>query len=220
VLGAAVVAAFVAGSSDARAANECNGLDVCISVPGPWVTVPARGEVRWRLQCPQRDLIVGGTDAVLTDPGVDVSFLARVGAPVNPGISTRRAATFVGIQAHKPRVASFRPFLGCIPTSGGGGRETTSRAAEFPPGDPATTRVRTVRVRPGSTTVEHSCRPNERILSATHAVAFAGAAPPPAALLGQIVTRQRAGARSASVTVRIAGRPALVQLQLVCGRAA
>jgi hypothetical protein len=125
------------GAGDAQAANECNGLDVCISVPGPWVVVPARGEVRWRLQCPQRDLIVGGTDAVVSDPGVDVSFLARTGSPVNPGISTRRAATFVAVQAHEPRVASFRPFLGCIPTSGGGGRETTSRAASFPPGDPA-----------------------------------------------------------------------------------
>lgn len=216
----ALLAALLAGAGDARAANECNGLDVCISVPGPWVAVPARGEVRWRLQCPQRNLVVGGTDAVLSDPGVDVSFLARTGSPVNPGISTRRAATFVAVQAHKPRVASFRPFLGCMPTQGGGGRETTSRAATFPPGDPATTRVRSFRVLPGTRTVAHACRPNERLLSATHAIGFPGARPPAAALLGRLVSRQRVTVRGVSVTVRLAERPAIVQLQLVCGRAA
>ena len=73
---------------------------------------------------------------------------------------------------------------------------------------------------PGTRTVAHSCRPNERLLSATHAVGFAGARPPAAALLGRIVSRQRLTARGASVTVRLPERTALVQLQLVCGRAA
>ena len=37
---AAVAATALTAPAEALATNECDGLDVCISVPGPWVAVP------------------------------------------------------------------------------------------------------------------------------------------------------------------------------------
>ena len=49
----------------------------------------------WHLTCP-RGYVVGGVDAVLSRREIDISFLGMIGSPVNPGITTSRAVTFVG----------------------------------------------------------------------------------------------------------------------------
>ena len=97
-LAAASLAALTVPGS-ALATNECNGLDVCISVPGPWVSVAGSpgGRLRtveYQLACP-RGSIAGGLDAVIGDEALGVRFLGSLGSPVNPGISTGRAVVFV-----------------------------------------------------------------------------------------------------------------------------
>jgi len=224
---AAVVALAAAGWADpAGAANECQGLDVCISVPGPWVAVPAAPPagvttVHYRLSCPRRT-IVGGLDAVRGDRSLEIRFLGRLGSPVNPGITTTQAAIFVVTYA-RGRVTFFRPFLGCIPTQGGGGRETTSVDASPRPAPPIR-RVYSLRVtaadpRPRS----FGCRRGERIVGSSHAVAFRMRTPPTASILtGARVARRM---QSGLVQVRAARTQAIprrvrteVQVHVVCAR--
>ena len=81
--------------------------------------------MQFHLSCP-RNYVVGGTDAELSQRGIDVGFLARLGSPVNPGITTTRAAVFTGSwTGASPRGPTFRPHIGCLPASGGGGRVPT-----------------------------------------------------------------------------------------------
>jgi hypothetical protein len=222
-----LVAAGVLGSAgEARAARECRGLDVCISVPGPWVAVPAAPPggsrtVYYRLSCPRRT-IVGGLDAVLGDRSLDVRFLGRMGSPVNPGITTSQSAVFVATYA-RGRVTYFRPFLGCIPTSGGGGRETTSVDASPRPVPPIR-RVRTLRVRAGGPgRLAFGCARGERLVDSSHAVAFRMRAAPRASILtGATAThRQRAGRvdvrarRTGAVPPRVRVE---VQVHALCAR--
>ena len=114
-----VAAAFVA-ALPAGAANECDGLMVCVPVAGPWVVVPAstgenRTRVEYQLTCP-RGHVVGGLDARLSVRGIDVSFLGRLGSPVNPGITTSRSAVFLGHVRRAIRSRTdLRPFIGCMP---------------------------------------------------------------------------------------------------------
>src|SRR5439155_20294840 len=100
----AAVAALVAGAAlpaRARAARECQGLQVCIPIAGPWVVVPkpaAAGRlsrVEYELRC-RPGSVVGGTDALVTDRALDVIFLGSLGSPVAPGVTTRPSALFVG----------------------------------------------------------------------------------------------------------------------------
>ena len=77
----------------------------------------------YQLSCPGRGQIIGGLDADRAGP-LELSFLGMLGGPVGPGVTTSRSAVFVARTTRS--LASFRPLLGCIPTSGGGGRERTS----------------------------------------------------------------------------------------------
>ena len=224
--GLLVVAAAVmaVGVGSAGAARECDGLMVCVPIAGPWVVVPTassapRPEVQFHLSCP-RNYIVGGTDAVLSQRGIDVGFLGRLGSPVNPGITTARAVVFVGsYTGANARGPTFRPHIGCMPASGGGGRVPTS-VGVVRPGEPATRRVRTIRVRPGSTTVSARCNANERLVGAAHAFGFLMRRPPSASLVSSVSgSRSLSGSR---VVVRVRGDAelgdvrAVVQVQAVC----
>ncbi len=221
---AAAVLVFGAGS--AGAARECEGLMVCVPVAGPWVVVPTersvpRPQVEYQLSCP-RGYVIGGTDAELSHRAIDVSFLGRLGSPVNPGITTARAgvfvASYVGENARGP---TFRPHIGCMPATGGGGRVPTSATA-FQPGEPTVRHVRTVRVRPGSATVVARCAARERLVGVAHAFGFFMRRPPDAGLVASL-----SGTRSVSgdsVAVRVRGDAelndvrAVVQVQAVCSR--
>jgi len=222
VFAAALVVALPAG-----AANECAGLRVCVPVAGPWVVVPAstsapRERVEYQVNCP-RGHVVGGLDARLSVRAIDVSFLATLGSPVNPGISTSTSAVFLGTYAGQSDAApTFRPFIGCIPAAGGGTRIPTSVSA-FPPGRPITRRVKTVRVRPGTTTVVQRCASGERLVSGSHAFAFSMGTPPNASLVRSVSGVQELRGESVAVRVQgdaeLAGVRALVQVHALCTRA-
>ena len=156
ILAATLLAAAAGmGASPAGATNECRGLQVCVRVAGPWVVVPAavtspRPHVDFQLSCP-RGYVIGGLDAELSDRAIDIDFLGRLGSPVNPGVTTTRAALFRATDtSSSPRGPTFRPHLGCLPASGGGsGPVPYRRPSAFPPGEPTIRRVRTVRLHPG-----------------------------------------------------------------------
>jgi hypothetical protein len=224
----AVVAASLVVAAPAGGANECDGLMVCVPVAGPWVVVPAstgtpRERVEFQLTCP-RGHVVGGLDARLSVRGVDVSFIGRLGSPVNPGITTARSAVFVGTYVgQSDRAATFKPFIGCMPAAGGGSRVPTSAGA-FPPGSPVTRRVKTVRMRPGTATLTQRCAAGERLVGGSHAFAFATRTPPSASLVSTVSGSQELRGESVVVRVRgdaeIAGVRALVQVHALCARSA
>jgi len=225
----AVAAAALAVAVPAGAANECDGLQICVSVPGPWVVVPAstssdRTPVEYQLTCP-RGHIVGGLDARLSVRGIDVQFLGKLGSPVNPGVSTTRSAVFRGTYVgQRDRAPTFKPFIGCIPAAGGGARVPTSvtSVAAFRPGQPITRRAKTVRVRPGTTTVVLRCASGERLVGGQHAFAFETRTPPSASLVSSVSGSKTVGSSSVSVRVsgdaELAGVRAFVQVQALCTR--
>lgn len=174
VVALAVAAAFAPAGS---ATNECRGIQSCIPVMGPWVVVPARGQVQFLLSCPQGRSVVGGLDAQVTSRDVRVGFDARLGAPVSPGVSTTRYAVFTAVStARKPQ--AFQPFLGCVPTQGGGGRSTVS-AAVTPPGPSLEYRANIAVVSPGTVRFARAaCRSTEKLVGSWQALAFRTKKPP------------------------------------------
>jgi hypothetical protein len=219
-------------AEEARATDECRGLDVCISVPGPWVAVPRASFrqasiVHYQLSCPRRS-VVGGLDAVLSDQRLDVKFLGSLGSPVNPGITTGQSVVFVATYARQ-RPTSFRPFLGCIPQAGGGGRGTTvyapgSRTTSAVRPRPPERRVRTLRVRPGaSRRLVARCATGERLVGSSHAVAFRRPRPPGAQMIGGVRVERRVQDGRVEVSARRSvGVPRRtrveVQVHLLCAR--
>ena len=227
----AVAVAAIAVASPAGAANECDGLQICVSVPGPWVAVPSatrssRQRVEYQLDCP-KGYVVGGLDARLSVRPIEVSFVGKLGSPVNPGISTTRSAVFVGTYVGRSdRAPTFKPFIGCMPLAGGGSRVPTSvgSAQAFQPGQPVTRRVSTIRVRPGSTTVVQRCSSGERVVGGSYAFGFATRTPPSPSLVSSVSGSQSLAARSVSVRVRgdaeLAGARVFVQVHALCSRSA
>lgn len=231
VLLVAAVPALAGGvPSTGAATNECDGLPVCVPVAGPWVVVPTTGAVprttvRFQLSCPPGH-VVGGLDAELTDRSIDLSFAGRLGSPVNPGISTQRAALFTAIYAGPgAAAASFRPHLGCIPSAGGGGRIPTALSAVFKPGEPTVNRVSTVRVQAGATRrVVRRCNRGERLVDGWHALAFRSGTPPTAAQVNALSATRSVRADRIVVSARggfaLAAIRGVVQVGAVCARSA
>ncbi len=223
---AAVAGAALAVAGPAGSANECDGLQICVPITGPWVVVPTvtgsqRERVEYQVTCP-RGHVAAGLDARLSVRSIDVGFIGTLGSPVNPGISTSRSVVFLGTYVGRSdRAATFRPFVGCIPAAGGGTRVPTSVAA-FVPGRPVTRRVKTVRVRPGSTTVVQRCTSGERLVGSSFAFAFDTRTPPSASLVGSVSGRKAVAGTSVSVRVQgdaeLAGVRALVQVHALCSR--
>jgi hypothetical protein len=222
------VAALALGAgSGAGAANECDGLMVCVPVSGPWVVVPASGgsnraSAEWQLTCP-RGHVAGGLDARLSDRAIDVSFLGLLGSPVTPGVSTARSVVFRAAYAGTSRRApTFRPFVGCIPATGGGGRVPTSATA-FRPGKPTTRRVNTVRVRPGASIAAQACSARERLVGASHAFGFGTRTPPGASLVAGVSGTQSVQGNRVVVRIRadaeLGGTRAFVQVHAICAAA-
>jgi hypothetical protein len=224
----AVAAALVVSVPAGHAADECDGLLVCIPVAGPWVAIPpqsgASATASWRLVCPEG--VVGGVDARASEAAVAVEFPGRIGSPVNPGITTTRSLLFKGTYAGRARKAtSYRPFIGCIPGGGGGQRTPTGTmvASAVKPGEPITTRVKTLRVVAGTlarTTL--SCFPGERLLHGGHSVGlYTNGVPSPAQLAAVRVVRVVRGSRilvSATRRSLAAGVRAEVQVHAECAR--
>jgi hypothetical protein len=212
--------AALAAASPAGATNECNGLQVCVPVAGPWVLATSQVETQYQLSCP-RGFVVGGLDAELTSRAIDLVFRAALGSPVNPGISTSNVAVFLGrLSQGRDPAASFRPHIGCVPTAGGGQRVPTALHV-FPPGKPTIRRVTEIEARAGTTRrVVRSCQAGEGLVASSHAIGFYTDAPPDRALATAVhVTRSAARGR-VTVEVRagnaVRGVRAVVQLDLVC----
>lgn len=222
----ALTAALTAGSGPAQAADECDGLMVCVPVAGPWVVVPIgtsvpRPRVEYQLTCP-RGHIVGGVDAELTDRAIDISFIANLGSPVNPGITTSRSVVFVASYVgSSAAVATFRPHVGCMPASGGGG-VPTAVGAVVKPGRPTVRRVRVVRVRSGVQTVARSCARSELLVDAAHAIGFATRRPPSATAIGLVSSTRAVRGNRVAATVQgdaeLGTIRAVAQVQAVCSR--
>ena len=220
----AVAAALALSAGAARAADECKGLQVCVPVEGPWV-VASTGGAEWELACPLPGYIVGGTDARVAATDVDVSFRGETGSPVGPGVSTRRSLVFHGRRAAVGAgTSSFKPFIGCIPAAGGGGRALTGVSANgfgIKPTQPLFSVVVTSAVVQRSQVVRASCPRTARLVGATHAVGFDQTTPPTAAqrsavrvtrsvVEGVVVARVRAS--------DAAGAFAKVQVRALCAR--
>ncbi len=213
----AAAAALAAGG---RAADECHGIQQCISVPGPWVVVPAHGTALFHLACPRGRSVVGGLDAVATSPDVRVSFDGRLGAPVQPGVTTTRFALFraVSVAAH---VQAFQPWLGCIPAQGGGGRSTVS-ARVGPPGASLALHSLLVAATAGTvSTGRVACAGAERFVDAWHTLVFRTKQPPQLSLASLVRARHRVAGRQAIVVAVAAetlpaGARAAVQVGVEC----
>jgi hypothetical protein len=226
LLAAAGAGALALAPAGSAATRECDGLDVCIPVAGPWVVLPTstsfpRQRVEWRVTCPAGH-VAGGLDAELTERAIDVGFLGRLGSPINPGITTTRSvvfyASYVGATARAP---SFRPRVGCMPSAGGGERVPTASNV-FRPGAPTVRRVRVERVRPGSRVVASSCRAGETLVGASHAFGFFTRRPPTASLVGSVSGRRSVSGSRVAVAVRgdaeLGGVRAVVQVHAICAR--
>ena len=223
-----VAATALVAAAPAGAADECEGLMVCIPIQGPWVVVPSstavpRERVEFQLTCP-RGYVAGGLDARLSARAIDVGFIGTLGSPVNPGISTSRSVVFLGTYVGRASgtAPTFKPFVGCIPTSGGGSRVPTS-VSQLRPGRPVERRVKTVRVRPGTTTVVSSCASGERLVGGSHAFGFSTRTPPSASLVASVSGAQSISGNRVAVRVsgdaELAGVRAVVQVHALCTRA-
>jgi hypothetical protein len=135
-------------------------------------------------------------------------------------VTTSRSAVFVARTTRS--LASFRPLLGCIPTSGGGGRERTSYEpkrklmAAAPVVDATIRRVKNVRLRDTpSERVSHACLSGERLLAFSSAIAFRSNRPLALSALGSVrATTRRADER---ILVRVRSgitRPPQMRVEL------
>lgn len=218
-------------SAFARPAQEpprvCEGLTICSPVGGPWVVVPGpTGRAQetssvWMLGCP-RGGIVGGTDARVGNAWVEVTFTGRVGAPVNPGITTGREVLFTGTSVGpRGRSSSFIPFVGCMPSEGGP-RTPTGRAvpAQLGLGQATIRRVRVLDLRGNSVSGGLACKPNERLISwSTSTGIYTSLKPTDRQLHGVQVSRSVVGRRifvSARRTGVASSIGVEVQLHAVC----
>jgi hypothetical protein len=223
---AVAAAAATTAPAAGAATRECDGLQVCVPIAGPWVVVPPvaakSAPVEFQLDCP-RGYIVGGLDAELSVQPIDVSFAGAVGSPVNPGITTAQSVVFTGTyvgQDGKVR-PTFRPHIGCIPVTGGGGRVPTSATvtSAFRPGHPTVRRVRNVLLPVGAGTVTQSCAAGERLIRAAVATGFLIKTPPTTAQVDSVRARLTVAHNRASVTARAgraAGAGAMLQVGAVC----
>ena len=220
------VAAAALTAGPAGAADECNGLRVCLPVDGPWVVVDARG-ADWELSCPLPSYVIGGTDARVATRDVDVSFRAEIGSPIGPGVTTGRSVDFHGIRTGGGGSSSFQPFIGCIPSSGGGGRALTAYTAG-PPGfkvaKPLVSVAVTAEILSPTQIVRASCPASTRLIGATHAVGFDQPFPPSGTQRAAVHVRRTVveGVVVARVSAtRDAGPVSVVQVQVraLCTRA-
>lgn len=231
---AATALAALAGVGGAGAADECKGLQTCLPITGPWVAIPAaaRGVAStavWEMRCPLRGYIVAGIDARVSDRAIDVSIRGENGAPVSPGVTTGRAVVFTAIYTGgAPRPTSFQPFIGCIPTSGGGGRGETAvrRPAAYKPVKALDRRVVRKRLVSGATVkVVGGCPAGTRLLGTSHAYAFRTEAEPGLTLLRAVTVRRVVTGRRVVATATVAAavpQSLAVELQLhsLCSRGA
>jgi hypothetical protein len=203
----------------AGAANECNGIPRCLPVEGPWVAVPATGEVVFALSCPQRKGIVAGTDALASSTDIRASFDGILGSPIAFGRTTNSAVLFRAVSAHH-KAGAFKPFIGCIPTPSA--VRNTTAAKPTPLGAPLDLRFSTLRVNPGfQRVVTLACPAGESLVDSWSSTAFSTTKPPAPGLAGAIrvqthIVDGRAQMAISASEALPAGAGAEVQLGVRC----
>ena len=216
LLGALVaVLAAASATGGATAAGECNGIPRCIPVEGPWVAVPANGEAKFMLQCPQGRGIIAGTDAQASSQDVRATFDAILGAPVSFGRSTNTTVLFRAVSAHH-HAGLFKPFIGCIPAPTAVRNTIATKAT--PLGAPLDLRAVTLRLTPGfQRTVTLACPNGESLVDSWTATAFGSATPPSPALASAVTVKSRIVKGQARLTIfasEALPRAAQAQLQI------
>ena len=215
----------------ADAANECRGLQTCLPVAGPWVAIPGAAAggstVVWEMRCPLRGYIVAGIDARVSERAIDVSIRGENGAPVSPGVTTGREVVFTAVYTGgASRATTFQPFIGCIPTSGGGARGETAvrHPAAYAPVRALDRRVVRKRLVSGaSVRAVGRCPAGTRLLGSSHAFAFRTEAEPGATLLRAVSVRRTVVGRTVTAVAQVAPsvpQSLVVELQLhtLCSR--
>ena len=205
LVGAAL--AFVASAP--AGTTECAGLPTCIDVPGPWVAVPAHGEARFLLDCPQRRGVVAGVDALASSRDVHVTFEGLLGGPVAPGRTTTRYAFFHAVSG-RHRAGLFEPRIGCIPSSAGGPQTTAYRIS--PAGPAVDLAAATLPVKPGSVRrLTLGCANGAHLIDSWDATAFSTPVPP---VFAEAVVVERT-LRKGQIAVKITASEALPQAAIV-----
>lgn len=215
----AAAAACAIAAAPAGATNECQGLQQCVPIAGPWVLAGGGGDVEFQLACPKR-YTVGGLDAELSTRALQVEFRGVLGSPVNPGTTTENSAIFLGRLLHgRDAAASFRPHIGCIPGAGGGQRVPTA-VTVYPPSKPVAPKLIELQVHAGTSKHVESCPAGQQLGAATHAITFYTPDPPPLALATSVHVTQTIRKGRVHLAVHagpaVAGYIVSVQLDLVC----
>ena len=228
VAGALAVPEALAEGQQAPVPHVCEGLTICSPIAGPWVVVPgpeppARvGTAVWQLGCP--DGFVGGLDARLATPWLQVRFPGLMGSPVNPGITTRRTTVFTAVSVGPPGTpSSFIPFIGCIPAEGGPRTPTgvggVARPEQLGLG-PIVRRVRVVEVRQARVRAGLGCNRGERLVSSEASVGLYTALHPSQSQLAKVHLTRQLIAEHVWITVtreNLSARiPVQVQIHALC----
>ena len=184
--------------------KECSSVPSCVSVTGPWVVVPAHGEVTYLVSCPNRiKFLTGGTDAQASSDDIRVWWDGPLGAPLGTPLHrespTSNAGTVLLFHAvsNDGRMGSFQPSLGCIKLQDLTKRSTLS--ARVVAAGPAVTpsaaldlRAKQVLLGPGLTlTAKSSCVRKEKIVGSWYSLAFETPKPPDLSHVGAVSVETR-----------------------------
>jgi hypothetical protein len=197
------------------------------------VAVPAHGEVTFLLECPKRQGIIGGFDALASSKDIRVSWDGKLGdGAVRPGTSTIGVALFRAESA-SGIAGSFQPVLGCIPPPKVNERSPLSAflARVTKPGEPLDRWQTSVDLRPGSQqTVARACGKNgkktEHLIDGWSAITFGTkdtTTPPDPTLAGKVHVSLTVGDVRVVASVRTdasmpAGAIPKVQVGAVCSK--
>jgi hypothetical protein len=228
LLGVLAALAAVPGAPAQSPPRVCEGLTICSPVAGPWVVVPGpvpparTGTAVWLLGCP--DGFVGGLDARVANPWVQIRFPGLMGSPVNPGITTRRDTVFLATSVGRPgQTSSFIPFIGCIPAEGGPRTPTGVGSVQRPEQlgtGPIIRIVRPVEVRQARVRAGLACRRGQRLIDWAASIGIYTALHPTKSQLAKVhVTTQLIAdhvwitATRSNLSPRI---PVQVQIHVLC----
>jgi hypothetical protein len=228
LLGVLAALAAVPGAPAQSPPRVCEGLTICSPVAGPWVVVPGpvpparTGTAVWLLGCP--DGFVGGLDARVANPWVQIRFPGLMGSPVNPGITTRRDTVFLATSVGRPgQTSSFIPFIGCIPAEGGPRTPTGVGSVQRPEQlgtGPIIRIVRPVEVRQARVRAGLACQRGQRLVDWAASIGIYTALHPTKSQLAKVhVTTQLINehvwvtATRSNLSPRI---PVQVQIHVLC----
>jgi hypothetical protein len=210
--------AIAAIPASAGAANECNGIPRCIPIAGPWVAVPAHGEVDYVLSCPGGG-VVAGTDGQGSSLDVRGSFDGILGSPVAFGRTTHDQALFRAVSA-RHKSGYFKPFIGCIPSPSS--VRNTINTLVTPVGPPLDYVAKTIKINPGfQRTIVLRCPAGESLVDSWSSTGFGTTRPPGPGLASAVAVRTKVVGKQVQLLVTASealpsGLAAQVQVGVRC----